>query len=99
MPLWLPGMLRLQGNWAWLAGDAAAAEASWQESLSLVAVYAFPVERGLTLLEMGERQGKASLVAEAAELFRAAGAQVPLQRCERVQVLDDISSDLARLAA
>jgi hypothetical protein len=82
MPLWLPGMLRLQGRSAWLAGDVSSAETAWQQSLSLAAVYAFPIDRALTLLEMGNRQNNAAFIAEAVQLFQDADAQVPLRRCE-----------------
>lgn len=82
MPLWLPGMLRLQGRCAWLAGDVSSAETAWQQSLSLAAVYAFPIDRALTLLEMGNRQNNSAFIAEAAQVFRDADAQVPLRRCE-----------------
>jgi tetratricopeptide (TPR) repeat protein len=82
MPLWLREMLRLNASCDWLAGDRVAADRGWRESLRLAARYAFPVERGLTLLEMGRRRGEAEPIQQAAQLFRQTGAGVPLARCE-----------------
>ena len=78
MPLWLPAGLRLQATCDWLRGDAAAARKGWHESLHAAAQSAFPIERGLTLMEMGRREGDAALVRQAADLFRQTGARTYL---------------------
>ncbi len=78
MPMWLPTVLRLLGTAAWLDGQADTAQRHWHASLKLAERYAFPVERGLTLLEKGQRIGEADLVAQAALLFRQTGAQAYL---------------------
>jgi tetratricopeptide (TPR) repeat protein len=82
MPLWLPAGLRLQATGDWLGGNEAAARKGWQESLQAAEQSAFPVERGLTLMEMGRRGGDAALVREAAELFRQTGAMTYLAMAE-----------------
>ena len=82
MPLWLPAGLRLQATSDWLRGDAPAARKGWQESLDVAARSAFPVERGLTLMEMGRRLGDAELVRQAALLFRQTDARTYLSMAE-----------------
>ena len=82
MPLWLPAGLRLQASCDWLGGQSAAAQRGWHESLQAAEQSAFPVERGLTLMEMGRRAGDAALVRQAAELFRQTGAMTYLALAE-----------------
>ena len=74
MPLWLPEALRTQGNLCWLEGNAVEARKHWRESLTVAARSAFPIERGLTLMDKGRRLGDAALLSEAALLFRQTGA-------------------------
>jgi tetratricopeptide (TPR) repeat protein len=86
MPLWLPGMLRVQAACDALAGDAQAARRHAEEGLALCDADGFPLDRGMILLDMARRSGDASRAAQwkaqAAELFRAHGAAVPLAWCE-----------------
>jgi class 3 adenylate cyclase/tetratricopeptide (TPR) repeat protein len=82
MPLWLPTMLRLQGRCDWLRGDHAAAQRAWHESLKVAERSGFPVERGLTLLEIGRRTDDAGQQALAAALFRQFGARTYLALAE-----------------
>jgi tetratricopeptide (TPR) repeat protein len=82
MPLWLPAGLRLQASCDWLCGQAAAARKGWHDSLEAAAHSAFPVERGLTLMEMGRRDGNAELIRQAADLFRQTGAMTYLAIAE-----------------
>jgi class 3 adenylate cyclase/tetratricopeptide (TPR) repeat protein len=82
MPLWLPTMLRLQGRCDWLRGDTSAAARAWHESLKVAERASFPVERGLTLLEIGRRTDDASRVRQAAQLFRQTGAHTYLALAE-----------------
>jgi hypothetical protein len=74
MPLWLPEALRTQGNLSWLEGKAIDARKHWHESLIVAERSAFPIERGLTLMDQGLRLGDAALLTDAAQLFREAGA-------------------------
>ena len=74
LPLWLPGALRIQGNLSWLEGESLAARKHWRESLTQAERSAFPIDRGLTLLDKGTRIGDSALVAQAAQLFRQVGA-------------------------
>lgn len=74
MPLWLPEALRTQGNLSWLEGNAIEARKHWRESLTVAERSAFPIERGLTLMDKGRRLGDAALLSEAAQLFRKSGA-------------------------
>jgi class 3 adenylate cyclase/tetratricopeptide (TPR) repeat protein len=74
MPMWLPSMLRVRGSAEWLRGDVPAARRYWQRSLQTAEHFVFPIERALTLMETGQRTGDASLVSEAAALFRQTGA-------------------------
>ena len=101
MPLWLPSGLRLQATCDWLGGDAAAARKGWQESLQTAEQSAFPVERGLTLMEIGRRERKAELVSEAAVLFRYSGALTYLAMAEPGcgETVSPIAPDVVRQAA
>ena len=83
MPLWLPATLRLQASADWLRGDAAKAQRGWQESLKVAADSAFPIERGLTLLDMGSRTSDLRLVKQATDLFRQTGAHTYLALAEQ----------------
>lgn len=74
MPLWLPETLRAQGNLSWLEGNAIEARRYWHESLTVAERSAFPIERGLTLMDQGRRLGDAALLRDAAQLFRQTGA-------------------------
>jgi class 3 adenylate cyclase/tetratricopeptide (TPR) repeat protein len=85
MPLWLPQALRLQGSAQWLAGDAAAARHSWQESLDLAQAYGFRVEAALARLDMGQHLDRPELVAQASAAFAKAGAHLHLAQAQHAQ--------------
>ena len=91
MPLWLPTMLRLQGSCDWLRGDRAAAQRAWHDSLKVAERSGFPVERGLTLLEIGRRTDDAGKQALAASLFRQFGARTYLALAEAGATADDLT--------
>jgi tetratricopeptide (TPR) repeat protein len=74
MPMWLPTMLRVRGTAEWLSGNAARARRHWQESVETAERFTFPIERALTLMEMGRRNGDAALVSEATTRLRESGA-------------------------
>jgi len=82
LPLWLPEALRTQGNLCWLEGDAQDARKHWRESLAVAERSALPVERGLTMMDMGLRIGDAALLEQAAQLFRQTGALTHLSRVQ-----------------
>jgi tetratricopeptide (TPR) repeat protein len=71
---WLPQALRLQGNWCWLSERHASAESLWRESLALAERFGFAIERGQTLLEIGQRTGNLPRLEQAEEAFRRSGA-------------------------
>ena len=77
-PAWLPEVLRLHGTLAWLSDDQQSAQERWQQSIRLAERFAFPIERGRTLLEMGRRLGDATLVEQAARTLSQVDAKVDL---------------------
>jgi class 3 adenylate cyclase len=79
MPLWLPQAWRASGSLHWLLGEHADAERCWRQSLALAERWAFPVERGLTLLEQGRLSDNGALIVQAAQLFRQTGAKAHLE--------------------
>ena len=77
-PACLPEVLRLHGTLAWQSDDQRSAQQRWQKSIRLAEQFAFPIERGRTLLEMGRRLGDPTLVEQAARTLSQVDAKVDL---------------------
>ena len=100
MPLWLSTNLRLQANAWWLQGQAAKAEAAWQEGLAVANRFLFPIERGLCLMDRGVRTGQPAEVQQAIELFNQTGARTYLRLArDRLQHMSDEAAPAAATAA
>ena len=72
-----PRALRLRGRCAWLAGQPNKAARLWRDSLNQAKVLSMPYERALTLREIGRRAGDGAAIAEAEQLLRDLGCELP----------------------
>jgi tetratricopeptide (TPR) repeat protein len=71
----MPEALRLQGQYAWLKGNPAAAQSWWRRSLKEAERLGMPYELGLTHLEIGQRLGDRVQLKRAEGIFARIGAE------------------------
>jgi tetratricopeptide (TPR) repeat protein len=96
---WRPEAIRLHGTLAWMGGSRRRAVTRWQRSVAAAETMGIPVERGRTLLEMGDRLGDVVLVEEARGVFYSTGAKVDLAFARHVSARMAAASDSKAVTA
>ena len=84
----LPGAMRSQGTWAWLAGKPDNARRWWERSVAVATELGTRYETAMTWLEMGRRLGDRVSLEQSIQVFAEIGAEFDLAAARAVLTAD-----------